>query len=356
MPHPLSAAFREGVAACRPGSPLYAGLLAAMADDLDAGGVTAAVLAGRERDRPGTVPSLRLLGALHRLVLTGRAPSLARHYPSAGGTEPPGAAWPAAERTLREHLAELRDLLSRTVQTNEPGRACLLYGGLQVAAQRAAATRGAGMAVRLLEVGASAGLMMLVDRYGYAVGDRVLGDPASGLRFEQPWVGWPPADVDVPPRIVERRGCDPNPIDPTTDEGRLTLMSYVWADWTERVERLHAALRLAAATPPPVDRARMADWLAAQLAVPRPGVLTVVWHSVVRQYVEQPERDAARAVLRAAGAAATTEAPLAHLRFEPRRYADGKVTFELRLTQWPGFPRDELLAIAPGHGIPGAWV
>jgi hypothetical protein len=481
MAHPLSAAFREQAAGCLPGSPLYGRLLAAMADDLDAGGVTAEVLAGREHDRPGTVPPLRLLGGLHRLVLTGQAPHLARYYPSAGGAEPAERVWSAAEPALRAHLTELRQLLDRTVQTNEPGRACLLYGGLLVAAQRAGVAqlspagarearvraaeareagvrgagarevevrgagvrevevrgagvqeargpgareareagaqgagvraaeargagvreaqeagareareagaqeagvraaeareagrgvvdagdiaaavragpaRSAGMPVRLLEVGASAGLVMLVDRYGYAVGDRVLGDAGSPLRFEQPWIGVPAADLDLPVEIVERRGCDPNPIDPGTAEGRLTLLSYVWADWTERVDRLVSALQLAAGAPPPVDRAGMAGWLGGQLASPRPGVLTVVWHSVVQQYIDFPERDAARAVLARAAAMATPEAPLAYLRFEQRRRPDRRIRFELVLTCWPGDGRDELLAVAPGHGIPATW-
>ncbi|MEN3362143.1 MAG: hypothetical protein V7637_6125 [Mycobacteriales bacterium] len=436
MAHPMSATFRDQAAGCLPGSPLYARLLTAMADDLDAGGVTAAVLAGREGDRPGTVPPLRLLGGLHLLVLAGQAPELARYYPSAGGTEPPDAAWSAAEPALRAHLSDLRRLLGRTVQTNEPGRACLLYGGLLVASQRAAArsprataslasaadapspasaaaapsaagaagaaspasaagaaspagaagaaspasaagaagapspasaagaagaagaAAGAAgaraMPVRLLEVGASAGLMMLVDRYAYAVGDRVLGDSASPLRFEQPWIGAPPADLDVSVEIVQRRGCDPNPIDPSSAEGRRILLSYVWPDWTERVDRLTTALRLATA-PPPVDRAGMADWLGAQLATPRPGVLTVVWHSVVRQYIDFPERDAGQAVLARAAAAATPEAPLAYLRFEPRRQPDRSVRFELLLTCWPGPGQDELLATAQGHGIPVTW-
>jgi hypothetical protein len=183
----------------------------------------------------------------------------------------------------------------------------------------------------------------------------VLGDAGSPLRFDQPWVGAPDADLDVPVRIIERRGCDPNPVDPASADGRLTLLSYVWADWTERIDRLVTALTLAAADPPAVDRSGMADWLAAQLAEPRPGVLTVVWHSVVRQYIDFPERDAAQAVLARAAAAATPDAPLAYLRFEPRRLDDRSVRFELLLTRWPGAGGDELLATAHGHGIPTTW-
>jgi hypothetical protein len=353
--HSLSAMFREQARGCLPGSRLYASLLVEMADDLDAGGITAQVMAGRESDRPGTVPQLRLLGALHRLVLERRAPELAPHYPSVGGTAPVDAAWPAAASTMREHLDELRGLLDRTVQTNEPGRTSALYGALLVASQRAADSTGPAMPIRLLEVGASAGLTMLADRYGYAVGRRVLGDPASPLRLRQPWIGVPPADLDVPVRIVERRGCDPNPIDPTSTDGRLTLTSYVWADWIERVERLRAALRVAAEHQPPIDRATAADWLVERLREPRPGTLTVVWHSVFWQYLTRAEREEARAVVLAAAARSTTDAPLAHLSFEPRRLPGGGYRFELRLTRWPGTGDGEVLAVAPGHGVPTRW-
>lgn len=349
MSHPLGARFREQAQGCLPGSPLSSVLLAAMADDLDAGGVTADVVAGHEGDRPGTVLPLRLLAALHRLVLEGRAAGLAPYYPSVGGTAPAEAVWPAAAATMREHLGELRRLVDRTVQTNEPGRASLLFGGLLVAAERT------GWPVRLLEIGSSAGLTLLVDRYGYAVGGRVLGDPASPLRFDQPWVGQPPASLNRRLHVVERRGCDPRPVDPTSAEGRLTLTSYVWADWTERIERLRAALRVAAAMPPPVDRATAADWLAAHLAAPHQRVVTVIWHSIVWQYLDREERSAVRAVLAEAAAAATGKAPLAHLAFEPRREADRSVRFELSVSLWPGPGRPELLARAPGHGLPTRW-
>jgi hypothetical protein len=228
-------------------------------------------------------------------------------------------------------------------------------GGTAAGPARAAGDGSSALPVRLLEVGASAGLTMLVERYGYAVGDRVLGDPGSALRFDQPWVGAPAADVDLAPQIVERRGCDPNPIDPTSDEGRLTLLSYVWPDWTERVQRLATALAVAAQAPAPVDRAGAADWLAARLATPTPGVLTVVWHSVVWQYIEYAERVEARAALLAAAARATPDAPLAHLQFEPRQHPKHGFRFELMLTMWPGPAEHELLALAPGHGVPARW-
>jgi hypothetical protein len=209
--------------------------------------------------------------------------------------------------------------------------------------------------VCLLEVGSSAGLTLLVDHYEYIVGDQLLGDPDSPLRFDQPWVGLPPASLDRRLRVVERRGCDLSPVDPTSTEGQRTLMSYVWADWIERIERLRRALQVAAANPPPVDRATAAAWLAARLAAPRAGVVTVVWHSIVWQYLDWEERAAVDAVLTVAAARATAEAPLARLAFEPRRDAERAVRFELRLTMWPGTGESEVLAHAPRHGLPTWW-
>ena len=132
-----------------------------------AGGVVRDLLAAHEDEPSGSVPSLRLAGALHRLVLERRAPELALHYPSVGGTAPVEEVWPAARARRREHLEALRALLARPVQTNEVGRSAVLYGALVLL----------GGPVRLLEVGASAGLNLRCDRFAYDVGaGEVLGD------------------------------------------------------------------------------------------------------------------------------------------------------------------------------------
>jgi hypothetical protein len=78
-------------------SPLCIELMRGAAADLDRGGVVADLFAGIASP-PGSVPALRLLAALHRLVLAGSAPRLAAHYPSAGGTRPPAGAWGARRR------------------------------------------------------------------------------------------------------------------------------------------------------------------------------------------------------------------------------------------------------------------
>lgn len=327
------------------GSPLTADLLAGAADDVLAGGPTARLLEPLADDPPGSVPPLRLAGALHRLVLERRAPGLALHYPSVGGT--PGAVWPAARDVVEDQLDALHGLVARPVQTNEVGRSSALLGGLLHAAA------GTGLPVRLLEIGASGGLNLLVDRYAHEVGEGVvLGDAASPVRLHRPWLGPPPPLG--PLEVVERRGCDPAPLDPRSTEDRLTLTSYVWGDHLARFERLRAALQVAAQDAVPVERLPASEFLARELAEPRPGVVTVVWQSVVRQYLAPPERRAVGAVLAEAGARASRGAPLAHLTMEPERFTTGEFRFPLLLRTWPA-GRTRVLGEAQGHGPPVVW-
>src|ERR1700733_1342978 len=119
----LSRRFRRHAAALvRSGrSPLYVRLMGSAADDIDGGGVVARLFAGIATP-PGSVPQLRLVGALHYLVLAGHAPALAAFYPSAGGVRPVEGVWPVAEAVMEEQFDLVRARLHRTVQTNEPGR------------------------------------------------------------------------------------------------------------------------------------------------------------------------------------------------------------------------------------------
>ncbi|MBP2340944.1 DUF2332 domain-containing protein [Saccharothrix coeruleofusca] len=355
----LADLFLDAARPCREASPLTHTLLVAAARDLASGGVTARVMAGAERDRRGTVPGLRFAGALHRLVLQGRAPGLAEHYPSVGGTPRLDRLWRDAVPVLEEHADELRAMISTTVvQTNEPGRSGPLFGGLHVATRLAAdaAGRRTPFPVRLLEVGASGGLNLRPHRIAYRVGDRVLGDRDSPFELDPGWTGRPDVDLEHDLRVVRRAGCDLNPVDVTTEDGRLHLLSFVWADQVQRLARLRAALDLALADRVPVRRATGPEWLAQQLRTPERGVLTVVWHSVVWQYASPADRAAGRAVLAGAAARATPTAPLALLVYEPRRShdPDDPWEFQLLLKLWPA-DVSLRLGSGAGHGVPFAW-
>jgi hypothetical protein len=347
LPGGLAEELDRQAGRCRPTSPLYAVLLTQLAEDARAGGLTASLLAPYAGDPLGFVPGLRLMAAVHAIVLDGRAPELARYYPSVGGTEPPEGAWPAFRRVLAEHEDEIRGRTAEPVQTNEPGRSAALFGGLLTVAAAV------DLPVRLLELGASAGLNLRADQFAYRVDGRLLGDPRSGVVLDEPWDGAPDVPVGTTVRVIERRGCDLRPIDPTTPGGRLRVLSLIWAD-AARAERTRRAMDIASAVPATVDAAPADEWLPAQLATPVPGTVTVVWHSVVRQYVDPAAWRRVGAALAEAGEAATSAAPLAHLAFEPDVGPDGLYTFPVRLTLWPG-GQSRTLGIAAPHGVPTRW-
>lgn len=331
----------QAAACAQSGSPLYGRVLDAVVDDLRAGGVSARLLGGRSDDPFGSALALRFLGAVHRVVLDGRAPALAAHYPSAGGTE--GADLVATFlATVEEHEADIAILIEEGVQTNEVGRSAVLVGGY------AAVTHRTALPLRILEIGASAGLNLRWDHFAYDTGREVSGDPDSPVRFSGVWVGTPP---DLPPRfeVAERSGCDRNPLDATTADGRLTLMSFVWPDQVERFARLEAAIEVARRVPALIDRADADLWLADRLTLPLPGVATVVVHSIVLQYLPRDARARVREVIQAAGERASGGSPLAWLRMEP-----AGERAELRLTTWP-HGEERVLATAGYHGHPIWW-
>ncbi len=292
--------------------------------------------------------ALRLLGAVHRRVLEGALPGLAAHYPHGGvpfesyapkrNTADGDGAWTAFRQALVEDADAIRGLLDRPVQTNEVGRCAALLPGFLAAAA------GTGMPLRLLEVGASAGLNLRWDRYRYESDGFSWGEAASPVRIGFALEGVPSTVPDV--EVVERRGCDLRPLDPSAEEGRLTLLSFVWPDQAERLMRLRGALALAPQLPVAVDGAGAAGWITEQLADPADGVATVVFHSIVMQYLPEAERRDFERHVREAGEAADGKAPLAWLRMEP-----GGEQAKVRLTTWPG-GEDRLIARAGYHGNP----
>jgi hypothetical protein len=343
----LSAVRHQAQACDELGSPMYAAVLTRVADDIEHRGVFASVLAGHEDDPGPSAIALRLLGSVHRLVLDGTAGDLAEYYPSMGGTWRPGAGWDSLVRTVREHAEAVRGGLEAPPQTNEVGRSAVLLGGLQhVVAEH-------GLPLRLLEIGASGGLNLLADRFCYVDRDgHVHGRADSPVRLHGAWSGRRPPDVAV--EVVDRLGSDVAPVDISTHAGRLTLLSYVWADQTARVQRLRDAFRVADWTPVRVRRQSARDFVR-DLRL-RDGATTVLWHSVMWQYMSPADQQDVRAQLHRLGAQATQRRPFAHLSFEPQRRqgAGSDHEFLVLLHTWPGGSRRILAAAAP-HGLPTVW-
>jgi len=334
----------------RAGSPLYGTLLRRLADDHRAGGVTAELLEGVS-DQPlhDAVP-LRYLATAHRLALAGAAPALAALYPSCGGAWSIDDGADVLVATFLDVVAEHRDEfvagLRRNVQTNEVGRATVITAGLSWVVDRHRTP------VRTLEIGASAGLLSRWPHYGYDTGSTRTGDSSSPVQFDRSWYVAPPPPLRPDLHAVECAASDISPIDATTEAGRLTMLSFLWPDQLHRRERLLAALDVARRFPVELDRADAGEWLAGKLGGGMPsGVTTVVFHSIVWQYLPKPTRDGVRAALKAAGDATSTDAPLCWLRMEPfsAEHAD------LRVTTWPGGEETRLAEVGY-HGGAIRWL
>ncbi|HTU09372.1 MAG TPA: DUF2332 family protein [Allosphingosinicella sp.] len=288
----------------------------------------------------GDALALRLCGGLHFLVFSDRNSALGRLYPP--------APLPAPNR-LQDALAPvlaggtLLPWLDSPPQTNEVGRSAVLMSGLlAIAAQFP-------LPMRLFELGASAGLNLMLDRYRYELGGRHVGKKMThGPLFRPDWEGPPPPKADV--RIVERAGVDLNPARLPGDA--LKLSAYIWPDQPARGRQLSAALAAADHCPPEIDRGDAADWLEKTLSLDsEAGVTRVVMHSVAFQYFEPDSRRRVAERIAAAGERAAATAPLAWLRFEKE---PGEERHSLRLRTWPG--GEHLLAWAHPHGRSVHWL
>ena len=213
--------------------------------------------------------------------------------------EPPGI------RQLRELATRCRGeleqvMLTRRVQTNEPARCAVLLPALSQLPQPLA----------LIEVGASAGLTLLFDRYNYDyAGHRIAGsDPHAPTLYCQPRGPVPlPSQV---PAITWRAGLDLNPLRVTDDADVRWLSCLVWPGESDRAARLAAAIAVARRDPPAVHRGDLLTGLPALAAAAPPGVTLVVYHCSVLYQVPPQGREQLAATVRRLGASwLSAEAP-----------------------------------------------
>jgi hypothetical protein len=284
-----------------------------------------------------------LLAGVFRIVLTNRAPELAPYYPCLGGTEPAAEAWSVMREVIAAHVTELNQALTIAPQTNEVGRAAALLAGLFDIVAASGVRR-----IELLELGASAGLNLLLDRYAFQGRGWRFGPPDSPVQL----IG--AIEGPVQPEafdIVARAGCDLHPVDAGTVAGRQLLTSFVWPFDLERHNRLAAALTVAS-EPVHIDQASASEWLPRALTIAGSDTLPVVWHSITQMYWPVAELAAVEDVLNRYGA----EHRLAEVSMEFDLAGPREAKPELRTRLWDPdanvSPRHRRLGTTHDHGIP----
>jgi len=267
---------------------------------------------------------LRLFGGVQYLELAGVEP-----YALSGD-------WPdfrSALESQREFIA--RFVREQAVQTNEVQRCyALLPAFLELARTSGAET------LDLVELGPSAGLKLLWDRYAYAYRAGRWGSSElqlSGVEYE-------PVPHEVLARRVgvrRRLGIDLKPVDVTSDHGARLLHAFLWPGRVERAQRLRAAIRILRREPPTLVRGDYVELLPSVLAERDDEALTVVFQTASTGYIGRERRAELRALLEEAG----RDGPLGWIstRAVEELEEDRHDSYELEIGLWPGGERRLLL-------------
>ena len=205
--------------------------------------------------------------------------------------------------------------------------------------------------LELLELGPSAGLNLLVDRYRYRYAAGVWGPDASPLELVADERGGrvPSGLLHTALRVARRRGIDLAPVEATSEAGYLLLRSFLWPGLEDRVQRLDAAIAVLRAEPEPLELIQ-GDYveLLPELLAERPDdAVTVVFQTASTGYLPPQAAGRLRESLEAAGDDAR---PLAWVSTRRRDEREGTSDdhFELELRVWPGSAR--LAAHLDFHG------
>lgn len=287
---------------------------------------------------------LRLNGGLHNLVLTGADKRLEPVY--AGLITNQTDIDAIVVDLVETYDTRLLPWLDGPPQTNEAGRSWAFMAALKWLSPRL------GPQFELNELGASAGVNTMMERYHFNLGGVPTGPDNSPMHIAPEWRGAPPPDEPV--EIVGIRGCDQSPVDLSDPEAALRLKSYVWPEAAARMARIEAAIQLAREQAPDLVKQDAEEFVADLLAKPQQaGVTRVLNHSIVWQYIPETTRADIGAAMDKAGKFATTERPLAWVALETNRET---FRHELHVRYWPGGAEQTLLACGHPHGVWAEWL
>jgi hypothetical protein len=284
-------------------APLAAYFFNSLAREIDDGGELGHLVVNHPSSAT-PLAGVRMLAAAHQLTLRGKTPELAVILDEIIHSKVPAdsayaKAWDLTRRTILGYPDEVSAAMSLPVQQQHPGRASALLQGLAMLAFRR---------VRLLEIGACAGLSLAMDRYHWIGSGWEWGDPSSPVEL--------PADGYWRPRveIVQRAGCDLLPRDAASPEDRLISQSFVPLEHPAYGQILEQAMVLTGQAGIKIEASAAAPWLRKALSEQADrGVATVVWHSMMWGYLEPDEQREIESIL----ADASSRMPLARVSFEP---------------------------------------
>jgi len=265
---------------CRGLSPLYETVSLGVADDAELLEWIASVLGPRAH------PTL-LCASVHYLLLSGAdGDELAAFYPNfTAAPAPAGRAYPAFRAFVERNREQLAPLLAtRVTQTNEVGRCTYLLPAFVQAGIRS------GKPLWIIDVGASAGLNLLFDRYAYDYGRGArAGDSASAVHVRTELRGRPVVTSPAP-EISGRVGVDLTPIDLDDATATRWLEACVWPEHVERLRNLRAALDIARMARPRVVKSNAIDALPALVAEADRNATIVIVNTNVMLYFSAEER------------------------------------------------------------------
>jgi hypothetical protein len=334
--------FANQVAYCRHNdAPITARISEAIINVIDHSTRFGARVLAWEGDPVLDALPLRCTAAFHALYLTGEEPNLSGLY--AGETEAMANAEALIRSKLQKHDEALLPWLKGPPQTNEAGRSSSFVAALHWLSDKVSSK------FELLEIGSSAGMNLLIDRFGYDLGGVRSGPHDAHLTIRPEWRGPPPPDTGF--TISNIKGCDIAPIDVRDPAAADRLRAYIWPEAVERFARLDMGIAMISERSVDLVQADAADWVEAQLLLPQTtGTTRVLMHSIVWQYISANGQRRITAAMEQAAARATTERPLAWIALETNR-----ATFrhELTVRYWPGNGDKTLLGEAHAHG---AWV
>ena len=340
----IATSFSNQVIYCNhAGAPITARIVAAVGELIASD--RQGVLLDRIRHWPGAPMGdalpLRIVGGLHALHLSGEAAELSAIYRGKAADDVALVAL-----AIAAHEQRLLPWLDGPPQTNEAGRSANF-----VAAMLWLADRGLPPRFECREIGSSAGINLMMDRYRYDLGGVKVGLEPSAIAFKPEWEGPPPPDRRF--EIISLKGCDVAPVDLADPAQAMRLKAYIWPEHHIRFARMDAAIVAATSQAPDLVKMNAADFVEAELAKPQAeGTTRVMMHSIVWQYVPIDQQQRVTAAIEAAGARATEQRALAWIAVEANRNTH---RHELIVRYWPGGSEPTLLAVSHPHGASIAW-